>query len=64
MVANLGDVSAPPAPSDSITRAVAFSIGVYPGAAGLAELGLAAIGESAQCAGVPRYPHRVRWLRD
>ena len=44
--------------------AFSYSIGVYPGAAGLAELGLAAIGESARRAGVPPYPHMLRWLRD
>lgn len=44
--------------------AFSYSMGVYPGAAGLAELGLAAVGESARQAGVPAYPHMLRWLRD
>ena len=44
--------------------AFSFSVGVYPGAAGLAELGLSAVGESARRAGVPPYPHMLRWLRD
>lgn len=44
--------------------AFAYSIGVYAGAAGLAELGLTAVGDSARRAGVPPYPHMLRWLRD
>lgn len=44
--------------------ALSFSVGVYPGSAGLAELALTAVGESARRAGVPPYPHMLRWLRD
>lgn len=44
--------------------AFSYSIGVYAGAAGLAELGLTTVGESARQAGVPAYPHMLRWLRD
>ena len=44
--------------------AFSYSTGVYPGVAGLAELGLAAIGESARQAGVAAYPNMLRWLRD
>jgi hypothetical protein len=44
--------------------AFSFSVGVYPGAAGLAEHGLTAVGEPARRAGVPPYPHMLRWLRD
>lgn len=44
--------------------AFSYSMGVYPGAAGLAELGLTAFGESARQAGVAPYPHMLRWLRD
>lgn len=44
--------------------AFSYSMGVYPGAAGLAETGLTAIGESARQNGVAAYPHMLRWLRD
>ena len=41
-----------------------YALGVYPGAAGLAELGLAASGESARRLGLDPYPHMLRWLRE
>jgi hypothetical protein len=44
--------------------ALSFSLGVYPGVAGLTALGLTAIGEQARLQGVPAYPHMQRWLRD
>ena len=44
--------------------ALAYSLGVHHGAAGLAALGLCAIGAEAQRVGVPPYPHMLRWLRD
>ena len=44
--------------------ALAYSLGVYHGAAGLAAFGLTAIGEQAQRLGVRPYPHMLRWLRD
>jgi hypothetical protein len=40
-----------------------FSSGCYPGAAGLARAGMTAIGAEAEAAGVPPYPHMLRWLR-
>jgi hypothetical protein len=43
--------------------AFSYSMGVYAGAAGLAELGLTGVGESARRAGVAPYPHMLRWLR-
>jgi hypothetical protein len=44
--------------------ALAYSLGVYSGAAGLAALGLCAVGAEAQRLGVQPYPHMLRWLRD
>jgi hypothetical protein len=44
--------------------ALSFSLGVYPGVAGLVQLGLCAVGEQARQAGVPPFPHMLRWLRD
>jgi hypothetical protein len=44
--------------------ALSFSLGVYVGAAGLAALGLCAIGDDARRRGVAPYPHMLRWLRD
>lgn len=41
-----------------------FSLGVYVGVAGLAALGLCAIGEDARRRGIEPYPHMLRWLRD
>ena len=41
-----------------------YSSGCYPGAAGLAHAGLTAIGADARAAGVPPYPHMLRWLRE
>lgn len=42
----------------------AFAHGVYPGAHGLAQAGMTAIGEQAQRAGVAPYPRMLRWLRE
>lgn len=44
--------------------ALAYSLGVYHGAAGLAAFGLTAVGEQARRLGVRPYPHMLRWLRD
>lgn len=44
--------------------ALSFSLGVYVGVAGLAALGLCAIGEDAHRRGVEPYPYMLRWLRD
>jgi hypothetical protein len=44
--------------------ALAYSLGVYHGAAALAALGLCAVGAEAQRLGVQPYPHMLRWLRD
>lgn len=41
-----------------------YGAGVYPGARGLAEAGMALVGESARSQGLPPYPHMQRWLRD
>lgn len=40
-----------------------YSLGVYPGAAALEEIGMTLTGERALRAGVAPYPHLVRWLR-
>lgn len=42
----------------------AYALGVYPGAFGLAQAGLARIGDAARAEGVAPYPHLLRWLRD
>jgi hypothetical protein len=44
--------------------ALSFSLGVYVGVAGLAALGLCAIGEDARHRGIEPYPRMLRWLRD
>lgn len=44
--------------------ALAYSLGVHHGAAGLAALGLCAVGAEAQRRGLRPYPHMLRWLRD
>lgn len=41
-----------------------YSMGVYPGAAGLAGAGLTHVGPAARDAGLPVYPRMSRWLRD
>lgn len=41
-----------------------FSAGVYPGCHGLVMAGLTLTGADAQVAGVPPYPHMIRWLRE
>lgn len=41
-----------------------FAHGVYPGAHGLAQAGMTAVGAQAQRAGVAPYPQMLRWLRD
>ena len=44
--------------------AMMYSLGVYPGAAGLARAGLTHVGAEAASQGLPCYPRMVRWLRD
>lgn len=44
--------------------AMTYSIGVFPGSAGLAAHGLTLVGEQARERGLPPYPHMLRWLRD
>jgi hypothetical protein len=41
-----------------------YGAGVYPGAWGLQQAGMAASGEAARALGVEPYPHMLRWLRD
>jgi hypothetical protein len=41
-----------------------FSCGVYPGAFGLSQAGMTLVGTAAKTAGVPPYPHMIRWLRE
>jgi hypothetical protein len=48
----------------SAELAMTYSHGVYPGGHGLAQAGLARIGEQARRLGVAPYPHMVRWLRE
>jgi hypothetical protein len=43
---------------------MSFEVGVYPGAFGLAQAGLARIGDDARAAGVAPYPSMRRWLRE
>ncbi len=40
-----------------------FSLGVYPGAFGLAQAGMTAVGAEAERMGGPTYPRMRRWLR-
>lgn len=40
-----------------------FSLGVYPGASGLAQAGMTHAGPDAQRASLPVYPSMTRWLR-
>lgn len=48
----------------SASLVTTFSLGVYPGSAGLAAHGLTLVGEQARERGLPPYPHMLRWLRD
>jgi hypothetical protein len=41
-----------------------FSCGIYPGAFGLSQAGMTLLGTAAESAGVPTYPHMIRWLRE
>ena len=41
-----------------------FSLGVFPGANGLAEMGMTVTGENARRLGVEPYPNMLKWLRD
>jgi hypothetical protein len=41
----------------------AYMLGVYPGAAGLAQAGMTQVGVAAIAAGIPPYPHMLRWSR-
>jgi len=41
-----------------------FSLGVYPGVNQLQSAGLAVAGAEARAAGVPPYPHILKWVRD
>jgi hypothetical protein len=41
-----------------------LSAGVYPGAHGLAQSGMTAVGADAHGRGVPAYPKMMRWLRE
>lgn len=40
-----------------------YSVGVYPGVFGLAHAGMTMVGTDAKAAGLPPYPHMIRWLR-
>ncbi|MGJ4727911.1 hypothetical protein [Luteimonas sp. SDU101] len=40
-----------------------FSLGVYPGAFGLAQAGMTTIGDTAPAGCATRYPRMSRWLR-
>lgn len=41
-----------------------YGLGVYPGMRGLQEAGMTVAGDDARRAGVPPYPHMLKWLRD
>ena len=41
-----------------------YSLGIYPGCFGLAQAGMTLIGEDALRAGLPAYPHMIRWRRE
>ena len=41
-----------------------YTLGVYPGVAGLQAAGMTATGEGARKAGVDQYPHMLKWVRD
>jgi hypothetical protein len=42
---------------------LSYSLGVCPGAVGLANAGMTLVGEAASAARMPPYPHMHRWLR-
>lgn len=42
---------------------MSYSLGVCPGAHGLSRAGMTFVGNAANAAGVPPYPHMARWLR-
>ena len=42
---------------------LSYSLGVCPGAFGLAQAGMTLVGEAAVAAGVSPYPNMLRWLR-
>lgn len=48
----------------SASLAMTYSMGVYPGAHGLVQAGLAAVGADAAARGLPTYPTLLRWLRE
>jgi hypothetical protein len=48
----------------SAALVMTYAMGVYPGCRGLADAGMTLVGDQARRAGVPPYPHMVRWLRD
>ncbi len=41
-----------------------FGMGIYPGANGLENIGMTALGENARKLGVAPYPNMLKWLRD
>lgn len=41
-----------------------YGSGVYPGAYGLQEIGMTAVGKAAGELGVAPYPHMLKWVRD
>jgi hypothetical protein len=43
--------------------ALSYTMGVYPGAHGLAQAGMTRVGTEARRAGLRVYPHMLRWLR-
>lgn len=43
--------------------ATTYGLGVCPGAHGLAQAGMTLLGDQARKAGLPPYPHMLRWLR-
>jgi hypothetical protein len=48
----------------SASLLMSYSLGVYPGAHGLAQAGLTRVGADAAEAGVAAYPNMLRWLRE
>lgn len=48
----------------SASLILTYTHGVYPGCFGLSQAGMTLLGDEAQLAAVPPYPHMIRWLRD
>jgi hypothetical protein len=48
----------------SASLILTYTHGVYPGCFGLSQAAMTLLGDEAQLAAVPAYPHMIRWLRE